>query len=104
MNVSVNYQILKGRDDYMAISFTEYEEAIRTGGGIGIAKVEFLRLEDESVKPNETLIGEIIGGNLVIDRSNQVRRSTSRQLVNTNGQFNPSEDGRRGINSKFKVS
>lgn len=84
------------------ISFEKYKEAILSGGNIPIAKVDFLHLEDESVK--RTVIGEILSGNITANRSNGVRRTVSVELMNLDGEFNPDEDGDIWINYKFAIS
>ncbi len=81
-----------------------YKKAILEGTGIPIAKVEFLRLEDESIRQGLTLVEEILSMSVSINRSNGVRRAISFEIENIDGRFNPSQDGRFWVNSKFKVS
>lgn len=85
------------------ITQEQYEDAIRNGSGIPICKIEFLRLEDESVKEDETIISEIIGGGISGTGKNGVRRTVNVVLVNPDGIFNPKTEGRVDINSKFII-
>lgn len=86
----------------MALTFEQYKQAIKSGFYKQVAKIDFLRLEDETVK--QTIIGEIIGGSLSIKRGNGSRRSVTVELQNIDREFEPNKDGNIWANSKFRLS
>lgn len=88
----------------MAITLQQYKDALKDGSGTSIAKLEFLRLEDESIREDYTLIGEIMSVSVNVNKNNGVRRSISIKLANIDGEYNPSPRGRIWANSKFKLS
>lgn len=84
----------------MSITFNDYIIALKSGKYQPIAKVEWLRSEDESVYSEFT--ADILDGNLTVNKQNGVRRSVNITLKNTNATYIPNPD-RFWINQKFKL-
>jgi hypothetical protein len=85
----------------MAVTFSDYVNVLKSGVYHPIAKVEFLRREDESVYSEFT--SYLTEGNITINKNNGIRRGVNLTLDNSNLRFKINED-ELWINSKFKVS
>ena len=82
-------------------TFNDYLAKIQTNAYKTKAKIELLRRVDET--PYSTIEGDIIGGNITINRKNGTRRTCSVVLNNYDGAYIPDEY-LFWINSKFKLS
>ena len=84
----------------MALTFTDYANALREGIYIPKARISLLRYEDES--PYRTITGEINGGTLDVSRGNGVRRTVNISLENIAGDFIPNRYN-IWVNRKFSL-